>query len=437
MTTNFDWDQFEESEPSSAEFDWGKFEETKKKPDIKEMKRTTGRHAKVIGSEILGIPGDIKDLISRGGAKAAELITGKTISEEQIKKAGALMGGFDLPTSEQIKGIVEKGLPELAPRDEKEKSDEAALGLISGLLIPSPLGKGKALAKTKGAKELEALYKHGKAMGLSAKQLTPLFQSEKKLRFFGRMAKRSPGVKKTLELTEDTLSKSYNKLSKDADKLPDLSRKVESKLVSSFRKIKNGLQDTIKASPDKESAIHFIEDSIEKIISEGATSKQLMNFYKDIGSSVNWTAIRGGKKALSQLKAPIYKALAESDPRLFKNFKATNDLYSRLKKTEKAIGLSKIAKYMDYGKWATALSSLTFGSTVGLKAAMGAEVAQRISTQILTNPHYAKLEKSIINSMKTGKKAAAWKTYQSFKRTLRKEDPSLYEEIDWDELDKG
>lgn len=79
MTSTFNWEEFEESEPVKSKFSWDQFEEapsskgdikfpglgigkkTKADSKVELMKQELGKKAKVIGSSIAGIPGDLKE----------------------------------------------------------------------------------------------------------------------------------------------------------------------------------------------------------------------------------------------------------------------------------------------------------------------------------------------------------------------------------------
>lgn len=452
MTSTFNWEEFEESEPVKSKFSWDQFEEapsskgdikfpglgigkkTKADSKVELMKQELGKKAKVIGSSIAGIPGDLKEAAESLPKYLLEKISGVETPEEVslILKAASPFGF--LPSTSELTQATEKAFPSLSPKDEKEREQEENLSLLTSLLVPFPAGKGSAAKKFVDPKTLDKLYQAGKSMGLTAKQLAPLFQGEKKLSFLSKFAKQSPELKKTFQATENVLSDVYKGLTEKAAKLPRVSEKSLDNLIDKFTDIKSSLQKTIKASPEKQSAIHFIDEALEKLNNFGASPEELINFYHDINSSVNWNAIRGGKKVLANLKTPTMAALKEVDPKLAESFSNTNALWSKMKNIQKEIGIPKIQKYIELGKWAALMTSLAFGSPSSMASAGAALIFPKIATKLLTNPKWQSLHKKMLHSIKTGSPNLAFKTFQALKEKIKKEEPELYKEVDWTEF---
>jgi hypothetical protein len=452
MTSKFDWNNFEESGEPSGSFEWDQFTEASSQENginfpslgknkkvrgpssISNMQQELGKKAKVVGSSVLGIPGDIAKTISSVPAYLLEKITGMENPEEisSFLRMMSPLGG--LPTTSELVEKTEELVPSLAPKDEKEREQEENLSLLTSLLVPFPSGKANAAKKFTDPKTLDKLYQAGKSMGLNAKQLAPLFQGESKVNFLGKFAKQSPKLKKTFQSTEDVLSGVYSNISEKASKLPKVSEKSLDNLIDKFTDIKINLQKTLKASPEKQSAIHFIEEAIEKANNFGASPEDLINFYHDINSSVNWKAVKGGKKVLASLKKPTMEALKEADPKLAESFSNTNILYSKLKNIQKEIGLPKFEKYIEFGKWAGLLTSLAFGDPQSIASAGAAIVLPKIATKLLTDPKWQSLHKRIIHSIKTENASLGFKAFQALKEKIKKEEPESYEEIDWNEF---
>lgn len=424
MSTGFAWDDFEVHKPEEG-FDWNQFEVSdKKKSPLPEMKRDVGRKAKVIGSTLAGTFGDIADLPHQLAKKAF----GDKVSDKSVNLLKSVLHGGNIPTSGKITEEVEKVAPSLAPQSEAEKEEDENLALLTSLLVPTPGGKAKVLNPANASK----IYRAGRLLGLTAEQLTPLMQGEKKLGFLGKFAKQGPKLRKTFEETENVLSNVYTGLKESSKKSGPISKSIEQNLAKRFDSIKEGMGKTLHPSPDKQMAMNFIEGASARLKKGKVTSEELMNFYQDINSAVNWNAIRNGKKALSELKSPVLDALHKANPELAQKFRNTNELYATLQKTKKQIGMPKIEKYLSLGKIPAALAGIVFGHVGTLKTVAAHEVLQRVSTKMLTDPKWQNLHQKGIHAVKIGSKKAGMAVFQEMKNKLRKEDPDLYKEIDWD-----
>lgn len=437
MTAKFDWSQFESSDkPEPSGFNWESFESLEKKePGFKEMGRDALRLSKVIGSELAGSPGDVIQTATAAPLSLIEKITGAQVPDETKSLIRSLLPFGNLPTSEELKQTTEKFFPSLTPTTEKEKGQEEIVGLLSSLLMPLPGAKGK---KFVDPKSLEKLYQAGKAWGLSPKQLTPLFQSEKKLSVLGKFGKMTPELRKSFEVTENALSDVYKTISSNSKALLRLTAKSEANLLDKFADVKMNLEKTLQPSPDKQAAIHFIEKAMGKLSEHGANPEELINFYHDINSAVNWGAVKGGKKMLRQLMEPVKDSIRNASPKLYQDFSNANALWSKMKRAEKSIGLPKIEKYISYGKWAAPLIGMTLGHTgflTGLETAAAYEALSRVSTKLLTDPKWQSLHKKALHSIKEKSPSLGFKTFQAIKNLTRKEMPKEYEEIDWNQFE--
>jgi len=445
MSSNFDWSQFEEVKPET--FDWSQFEEvtSEKQPislpklgfkkkvaeesKIPEMKRTLGRTGKVVGSTVIGLPGDIVSQIGTGlNFLAKNVPGGKPKSEEELKQI------TENPlTSKKISEGIEKFFPSTQARTPEEKEWEENLSLITSLVTPLPTGKTKAIDPRTASK----LYKAGKSLGLSAKELTPLIQGEVKTSVLGKFAKKTKALKKTLDMTEGKLSDIYTGIKESASKFPKIPGKDTSNLIDKFQDIKFGLQKTLQPSPDKKAAIGFIDAAIEKANNFGTSPEELINFYQDINNAVNWNAIKGGRKVLSNLKSPIIETLESTNPKIAKDFVGANALWSKLKGFEKQIGIPKIEKYIDYGEAPALLASLAFGNYGKAATTASAIAFRRVATKLLSDPKWQNIHARILSSIKNQTPAQATKLLQILKNRIKTEMPKEYEGIDWSEFEKA
>jgi hypothetical protein len=396
---------------------------------LPEMQRTLGRTGKVVGSAVAGLPGDIVSQLAQGINFVAQNVPGgKPKTEEELREI------TESPfTSQSISRGIEKRFPSLEPKTEKESEWEENLGLLTSLATPLPLGKSKAFDPRTTSK----IYKAGRSLGLSPKEMTILLHGDAKQNILGKLTRKTTGLKKALELTENKLGDVRSKLGEKASSLPQISEEISEKLTDQFAKIRTSLGKTVKGSPDKEAAAKFIEDSIERINNFGANPEELMNFYHDINAAVNWRAIKGGKKVLSTLKEPVLEALEKASPKIGKDFRKFNLLYSKMKDFEKAVGYPKIAEFINHGKAAEFLTYAALGSLGGIKMLAGTEAARQISTKLLTDPKWQNLHNKILNSIKNGSFNAMPKLVQILKNMTKQELPDEYKEIDWTSLQEN
>lgn len=454
MSTKFDWNQFETAAPqlSNSGFDWEQFdvhEEPESTPKsigfpkigmgkhvsgespLPEMKRTLGRTGKVVGSTVAGMPGDIVGLIGQGLNYVAENVPGgKPKSEEELKEI------TENPfTSTAMQRGIEKIFPSLVPKNSEEKDWEENLGLITSLLIPVPGGQGKKIADPRMQSQI---YKAGKALGFTSKELTPLLQGERKTELLSKLTKKSKGIEKALSLTKNKMDSVYENILERSAGLPEISEKNSEKLISDFAKVRNSLAKTIKPAPDKEAAIKYIDESLEKMRNFGANPEELINGYFDINRTVNWNAIRGGKKSLAALKEPIKEILRSENPKLASDFENANRLYAQMKKFEKSVGLPKIAEFGAYSKANELLMALLSGNLVGMKGAAIAagsyKGGQKIAIELLTNPKWQNLHKKLMHAVKKGLVRSGPVLINELKNLTKRDLPEVDEEFDWNQF---
>lgn len=441
--------------------------------------RDIGRSAKVVGSSVLGIPGDITNFLGNLTHGAIQKLSGERLPEyEKVRPfLSMILPGANLPTSGEIKKKIED-LSEgfLTPQTPGEEKYEEALELLTALATPGPGGKIKPIrallgtALGMGAKELaqstgqssgvqeaakfitslipliaegkikptseeaKKLYEAGKSVGLSDKQLTPLLQSEKKIERLGKFARQNQGIRKSLAATESKLSDVYRDVKLRARELPHLSFEEAENLTGKFADVIGDLRKTLKAAPDKEGAIKFIEEAIERVNNHGATPEELINFYQDINKAVNWNAIKGGKKDLQRIKEPILEALRKANPQVANEFEASNKLWSKLKNFQEQVGYGKFEKWLTLGEAAAFLGNLMVFNIPGLVTTAGAEAGRQIATKLLTDPKWQGIHRNILNSIKNNNRKLAAASLNQLKQQVKEEFPEEYEEIKWPEF---
>ena len=201
----------------------------------------------------------------------------------------------------------------------------------------------------------------------------------------------------------------------------DLSKKDSSKLSSSINKVVKDLQTTVSTIPEKQTAIDFLDKS-SKIINEiGTNPKELIGWYQDIGSKINWT--KDGEKYLAAVQKPIVEALKSNNPKLAKEFIDLNTLYSKFKSVSKHLSPKTIDKYLKMGKIGTVALSLGTGHPAGLATLLGVEAGSRGMTELLTNPRFQSMSRKLLKSITDDKtKSALSLTRQIIKLAKEKQD---------------
>jgi hypothetical protein len=441
------------------------------------VRRDIGRTAKSVAAPILGGYGDIQDLLLSLTSKVYG------VDPEKVKERLQKMAEEDqeipslMPSTSEIKKSVEEIAPSLKPETAGEKTYEetlelgstlanplmggakigrAAVGALTGMLVKKGaenigVGEtGQELAKniasiiplvvsgkiTPTTTQAKELYEAGKRAGLTDKQLAPLMTENWKLASLGKFAKQSPEITKRMSEVESTLGEFYKTIKKSAaQEAPYSSTQIEN-LGSKMQDISDSWKRTLKAAPDKEAAIKFVDEAIANLKTRGATPESLINFYQDINAAVNWRAIKGGKKELSEIKNLISSTLKESSPKLAKDFESANKLWSKLEKFRKEVGWGEtLEKYAKFGEFAPLLFNLaTFNIPGAVKVGAGiagAEAIRKIATAMLTNPSFQNISRNTLRAAKTNSPKIAQLAYNQLKEVTKKEFPEEYKQINW------
>ena len=444
--------------------------------------------ARQLAARVTGLPGDVLEFLSKVAPQMAQQQAeekGEEIPplQQNITKGMEFIGKLPIPTSEQTKKFIHEkspGLKEL-PLEPKTPGGKAGatvgdwLGyavpggfpkLVSRLAFGALAGTGAAAGEAAGLGETgqlltgltiptlfdlvkliktgqfnpqgkirQALYEWGLKKGLSAEELTPLLQSPRKKNILTKFARRTGRSQKILEKSEEALSNVYEGVKKESRNLPDIQIEGQIGLIDDFSKLLFDLEQTIKASPDKELAIKFIRESVENMNNKGFNLEQLINFYQDL-NSFNWSKIKGGKQYLEKFKEPILKLIEKESPELAENFRNTNKLWSNLKNMQEKLGYSKEVESLLSGSEALGfLYNIFTGNFEAAGAVIAAEGARRLSTELLLNPHFANIGNNFVKAVQKGNKKAALVAYTQMKEKVKEEDPDLYKEIDWKKLE--
>ena len=319
--------------------------------------RIAGRGAEFVGEGVM----------TGGGAKALATLGGAGVAGQSVREVGGPEG---LATGVEIAGSI---LP----------------SIIEGRLVPKV---GSATGD---------LVEGGRRIGLTEKQITPLIQSEKKAATLAKVARKSTKTKELFTSIKESLGDSYSTIKQSVSKMGRVSPQHEKNLIQKFTDIKTDLQRTLKPSPDKEAAINFISEAIEKIQKSGASPEEMINFWQDVNKSVNWNSIQGGKKSLARLKEPLLETLESVAPAAAKDFEITNKLYSKYAQISKKLKPDVVDAIVSKGELFAALPSgyaLSQGNPWPLISLGGEAAIRTLAEEMLTNPYFQNLAAKLVTN---------------------------------------
>ena len=297
---------------------------------------------------------------------------------------------------------------------------------IAGTVLPSAIS-GKVLPR---AKEAKALAEGGRALGLAERELSPLLKSQKEITTLSKVARKGGKTKEIFESIKSKLGDSYDTLKKSPGAQKNIDPKQSSTLIRKFVDIETDLGKTLQPSPDKEAALKFVRGATDKLIKDGATPEELINFWQDINKSVKWNSIQGGKKALARLKEPILEALKEVDPNMAKNFELTNELYSKYAQVAKKLKPDLIDSFVTKAE-ITAVVPAAVGLAQGnpwIFAGLAGEAAMRtLAREMIVNPYFQNVSNKLVKNLNAGSVKGLQQTFSEVKSYLEKK----YPDEDW------
>lgn len=340
----------------------------------------------------------------------------------------AVGGGASFGASPSALGAL--GLGALAGEGVEQATDSPLLGAVAETatsLSPSAFSKRIAPFSKKGKSIVEA----GRKANLTEKEIAPLIQGKTKLATFGKLARKGSKTQKTFAKIESKLGDAYSGIKEAASTLPNLTPSQSTKLLDGFGKVNKELRTTLKAAPEKQSAINFIQEAMENVRNQGASPEELIGFWQDINQAVNWNSIKGGKKSLAALKKPIAHALEEVSPDLYRHFEDTNKLYSKFKQVSKTLKPDIVDKWLNKGEAGALIFGLATANPWILKKVGGEAAVRTISRELLTNPRLQTLSNKMLQAVRKNKGASASSLLRQTKNLLNKEHP----EEDWSFLE--
>lgn len=336
---------------------------------------------------------------------ATEIGEGKTPAGRIAGQGASFVGeGLAYPGG-GLKTLATLGGAGIAGQSIREAGGPEALASgveIGGSIIPSMIsGKVNPSGITKAGKEAVDIAKAGRHIGLSEKQIAPLIQSEGKAAVLSKVARKGTRTKKLFSSIKESLGDSYKNIKDSVANYGNVNATNRQILIDKFTAIKTDLQKTLKASPDKEAAINFIGEAIDKVSKNGATPEELINFWQDINKSVKWNSIQGGKKSLTQLKEPILEVLTNVSPAAAKDFELTNQLYSKYAQISKKLKPDLVDAFVNKGELIAGASgalALATGNPFLLGSVLTESAARILGREMLINPYFQNIANKLVTN---------------------------------------
>lgn len=359
---------------------------------------------------------------------------GKTPEGRIAGRGAEFVGeGLALPGS-GVKGLVSLGAAGTAGQGIREVSGPESLASsveIGGSILPSVVQGRVNPRNVKDKKFVES----ARNMGFTEKEISPLIQSPKKIATIKPLARKGTKTQKLFDDISNKAGLSYDELRKMPNAKTTIPMKNSSRLNSEFNRLRDNLSNTLQASPDKQSAINFIDGAISELEKNGASPEKLINFWQDINSAVNWNSIRGGRKQLAALKEPLSEAIQSVSPQINKRFMEINELYSRYKNISSKLKPDLVDSFVNKGEIVSAIPSglaLVHGNPMPL-AGLGGEVATRLlAREMLINPYFQNLANKLVANFNQGSVKAITESVKQAQEYMERKHP----ETDWSFLIK-
>lgn len=263
---------------------------------------------------------------------------------------------------------------------------------------------GKNLIPKNSQKEAVAFLR-GK--GLSDKEITPLLQSERKLKYLSKIAK---GEGKAVKLSQDI----SEKLGKEYETLKDKPFFMKNQDLTKFDDSLNNVIDKINPRFSR-----LIENDLRDFRNQGVSTKSLIDLYQDINATVKGQ--EGGKAVLGKIKPAIVEGLKKIDPKIADDFENLNKFYSKNKQFYKSIKPSAFDSFLSKSKLnyvIGAIAALNF--PILAKGIAIKEGSALLAREVLINPRLQNLSNQMLKSIKDNKISLTYKLFDQYKNELKK-----------------
>jgi hypothetical protein len=351
----------------------------------------------------------------------------ETRAERYAQRAGRTVGGG------AALGGGAKTLTSLATASgigQTAKELGAPESVATTLELLSLFGPHALANKAYGPKKMKELIQYARKQGLTEEEIAGIVKGERMTKAIAKFAKKGGKTERLLDSIQEKAGNSLQSVKETAKGIGPISGELSGELGDRFVDILTDLKQTIKPSSDKQLAINFIEEAIENLMNKGTTPEQLINFWQDINSEVNWNAIRNGKKSLDRLKEPIKDVLTKISPSLAKDFELGNTLYARSKLLSKALKPTTVDHILDKGPLGASMLAIALGDLGIISKFIGADIARTMGREMIFNPKIQNISKKMLMAIKNENVKGAQVLLKIFKKEIEKDNPDIFDNID-------
>lgn len=266
------------------------------------------------------------------------------------------------------------------------------------------------------------LITKAKEFGMSDEAITPLIQSDFKQKWLSKLSPKRGATQKSLKTSKESIGEIYETIQKSEHAAQEITEKANGKLINSLYQILNDIPRGVRGK---------IEKDLKDLISNKITGKSLINFYKDINSTLS-----SSTKELYRLKNPIKEALSTLSPELSKDFEFANELYSKYSTIASKLKPTITSDIVSAAEALGLTGSVLFGNYPTLIGILGEKLGKKLAQQMLINPHFQQLSKKMVVAINQNKFGLAKKVVEDLKREVEKISPQLSNQIkDLSEVD--
>lgn len=363
---------------------------------------------------LVGLPGDIQDLINSGVFYGLEKLTGLPRTEEAEHAAREA----SLPTSKKLKGKAEelsKGY--LKPQGKVEETLDEATETVTSLL--GPMKFRKALGVGLGASAIKE--------GIGALGFGKGTQEAGKLGSMFILSAINPGG----------AAKYANSLYDKADKLLPAGAKVDAKtLKSELASLHNDLSKGV-TTPPKNALLKPIEELFDKIKGNEIPVEELVAAKRDINTLIRDPALlKREKKLFNKIAKDVNDAINKygpQNPEFLKTYQSANQAFGGIAQSQKAADYirKKLPIKPEHSAYLTIFGEAALGHpeliipTIGATAlGMGALKTQQLLQRVMTNPTLRRYYANVVREALNENSVAAARNFEKLANELDKDQSS-------------
>jgi hypothetical protein len=264
----------------------------------------------------------------------------------------------------------------------------------------------KFSSKLTPAKSQEKALEFLKRKGLSDKEITPLIQSEKKLRKLGKFASKKESTGETLKTAGEKIGQGFEDLKvKAKESNAYLPRDKTGAFLDEFDKSLNSIRPRFK---------RLLGDDVKDFENSRMGFNDIVDFWQDINATVKGQ--EGGRAVLNKLKGPLQKGLQDINPELANEFNLLNEFYAKKAKVGKLLAPKQIDEFLDAGKTFGLMASIATGNIGFIKKILGTIAGRNIANSLLTNPRLQNLSNQMLKAINNNKIPESLKIFSTFQR---------------------